>query len=88
MTPERERELECTDCSLTWEEWKEGYHFCEEFDGLVTQGELFSDDDEFVCICGFDRRKVWEYTAEKSQRLVDKLTVSVIERALKEIEGK
>lgn len=86
MTPQRQRELECTDAHLTFEEWKDGYHYCDEFDGLVTQGELFNLDG-ITCICGFDKRKVYEYTAQRSVERVGKLTVDIVERALEEMFG-
>jgi hypothetical protein len=44
---------------------KEGWHWCDEFDGLLTQGEIMSEKDNLVCLCGFDRRRVDEYLAEK-----------------------
>lgn len=58
MTRERENEL-TRDSSqeLTPDEQREGWHFCTEFDGLLTTGELLREDG-ITCLCGFDRRKV------------------------------
>lgn len=60
MTPERKRYLWNTiNAELTTEELRQGWHFCYEYDGLLTQGE----DDEQVkgekCSnCGFDPKEV------------------------------
>jgi hypothetical protein len=55
MTNERYRQLsEDQDSKLTDEEVKEGWHFCPDFDFLLTQGELFNDDG-VTCICGFNK---------------------------------
>lgn len=58
MSNERYRQLERDGGSLTLEERRRGWHFCEEFDGLLTDGEI--TNEEGVCVCGFDRRKVSE----------------------------
>jgi hypothetical protein len=44
---------------LTAEELKQGWHFCGEFDGLLTQGECFKEDG-VTCICGFNRFELGE----------------------------
>lgn len=38
MTPERYAELEEAGTGITEEEWKQGVHFCHEFDGLLVVG--------------------------------------------------
>jgi hypothetical protein len=59
MTCERLVELERDiNARLTKEEMQKGWHFCDEFDGLCTDGELVNPEDPYECICGFDRRKV------------------------------
>jgi hypothetical protein len=61
VTPERERFLETapdSEAKLTKDEMREGWHWCQEFDGLLTQGEILNDDGS--CICGFDKSKVKE----------------------------
>ena len=58
MTNERYLDLETNlDRRLTVEEMRDGWHFCMEFDYLLTQGE---ERDEFGrCVfCEFDGRKV------------------------------
>lgn len=58
MTNARYLELELNmDAKLTTAERQEGWHFCQEFDFLCTQGE---ERDEFGrCVfCDFDGRKV------------------------------
>lgn len=57
MTDERYRELDASDGPLTIEEQREGWHFCREFDLLLTQGE--QRDEEGRCVfCGFDGRMI------------------------------
>lgn len=58
MNRERQRELDESGEKLTPEEMREGWHYCPDFDELLTQGEIFSDEEEMTCICGFDRRAV------------------------------
>lgn len=43
--------------TLTTEEKKEGWHFCIEFDQLLTQGEEI-DEQGRCAFCQFDKRKV------------------------------
>jgi len=58
MTREREQTLESDPkARLTPVELAEGWHFCSEFDLLLTQGEILQED-ETTCLCGFDRRKI------------------------------
>lgn len=52
MTPERAAQIEAGGV-LTHDEMAEGWHFCIEFDGLLTQAEI--EVSEGVCICGFKR---------------------------------
>lgn len=84
MTPDRQRELECTGAALTQAEWREGYHRCWEFDGLVTLGEVFQDEEERVCLCGFDKRNIDLYNAESAVR---DLTVQIVDEALTQMFG-
>ena len=57
MTNERQREIRSApEARLTDAELAEGWHFCNEFDLLLTQGEVMQEDD-VTCLCGFDRRK-------------------------------
>ena len=70
------------DVMLTAEELNEGWHWCEEWDGLL----IHVDDDEFVsCTCGFmekfrtperikamqDKIAKWKGPQEAMQRLAD-----------------
>lgn len=60
MTPERYRELELGDpdkVRLTREEMLDNWHFCDEFDGLCTQGEDRKEDGS-CAHCGFSA-KAW-----------------------------
>lgn len=58
MTLERENQLrDDPSASLTIEEMRQGWHFCDEFDYLLTTGELMREDG-VTCFCGFDCRKV------------------------------
>jgi len=51
MTEERRAYLERTGYAVTAEEYAEGWHYCSEFDGLLTQGEGY---DPPACICDPD----------------------------------
>ncbi len=52
MTTERYLELDRDEeTHLTASELAEGWHFCPEFDGLLTQGEC--KDEQGICICKF-----------------------------------
>ena len=64
MKHERWEELERTGAKLEPEEMRAGWHYCEEFDGLLTQGELRRRDGS-CAFCGFDGRK---FKAEASPR--------------------
>ena len=70
------------DVMLTAEELNEGWHWCEEWDGLL----IHVDDDEFVsCTCGFmekfrtperikgmqDKIAKWKEPQDAMQRLAD-----------------
>ena len=57
MKKERWEELERTGAKLDIDEMKAGWHYCEEFDGLLTDGEM-KDENGVCCFCGFDPRKV------------------------------
>src|SRR5215510_14637793 len=57
MTPERRVFLEAGVVSLTRAEMRRGWHFCRDFDGLLTQGEM-TDADGRCVFCGFDARRV------------------------------
>ena len=55
MTPERRIQIEEHDSPLTANELALGWHFCPEFDGMLTSGEPTNRDtpeDLLVCACG------------------------------------
>lgn len=55
MLKERYEELSRTGAKLEPEERRAGWHYCEEFDGLLTDGELKDPERPGVCVfCGFD----------------------------------
>ena len=58
MTEERYREL-ANDLALNLEvsEMLEGWHFCDDFDGLLTQGEQTTDTGA-CAFCGFDKNSL------------------------------
>ena len=56
MTNERYRLLEKLGIPPTWNESAEGWHYCNEFDGLLSLGEMIQTDGS--CICGFNKNKV------------------------------
>lgn len=45
------------EAKLTIQERQEGWHFCDEWDGMLTQGEERNDDGS-CAHCKFDGRKV------------------------------
>ena len=55
MDHDREMKLQRGEASLTHEEMLEGWHFCWEFDGLLTTGE--KGDKE--CFCGVFQDGEW-----------------------------
>ncbi len=57
MTNERYRELDRTGKGLSVDERRAGWHFCEEFDGLLTDGEL-NGPEQKCSFCDFDGSKV------------------------------
>lgn len=57
MLKERYEELSRTGAKLEPEERRAGWHYCEEFDGMLTDGEM-RDEDGVCLFCGFDGRKV------------------------------
>jgi hypothetical protein len=57
LSDDRYRRLDAEDGSLTIEEMRDGWHFCPEFDLLLTQGEE-RDGDGRCAFCGFDAREV------------------------------
>ena len=57
MSNSRYMELDRSGKGLTLEERQAGWHFCEEFDEGLTQGEQRHDDGTCAW-CGFDGRKV------------------------------
>lgn len=48
--------IERGEATISRAEMREGWHLCPEFDYGCTDGEVV--DDNGVCTCGFDRRKV------------------------------
>jgi hypothetical protein len=59
MTNERFKQVDRDHGTLTLEEMRDGWHFCPEFDQLLTQGE--ERDAEGRCVfCEFDGRKLVE----------------------------
>ncbi len=58
MTPQRIAELERDPhAKLTREERQDGWHFCYEFDEMLTQGEMV-DAEGRCAFCGFDKHLV------------------------------
>lgn len=58
MTPERQQELRNNPhARLTLDELRDGWHFCDEFDNLLTQGEILHADG-VTCVCGFNPREL------------------------------
>lgn len=53
----RYRQVDSDEARLTREERVDGWHFCPEFDDLLTQGE--ERDEQGRCVfCGFDGKRL------------------------------
>lgn len=66
MKRERWEELERTGAKLEPEERRAGWHYCPEFDYLLTQGEL-RDEDGSCSFCGFDGSTIDLHASDRRQ---------------------
>lgn len=81
MTPDRYRQLmDNPEETLTKEEWDSGWHFCNEFDGLVVgPGEA----EALVCSCDHPAIEAWK-NSEEAQKMQEEQDARM-EKMLKEM---
>jgi hypothetical protein len=69
MNRERYIELERTGQGLTEEEWEQGWHWCNEWDGMLVGPNT---DEALVCSCSHPAIEAWKESEEGKKLQINK----------------
>lgn len=72
MNKERYNELESTGLGLTKEEYHQGWHWCNEWDGMLVGP---STQEALVCSCNHPAIEAWKET-EEAKEMMEKIYLS------------
>jgi hypothetical protein len=87
MNRERYIELDRSGTGLTKEEWEQGWHWCNEWDGMLVGPNT---DEALVCSCGHPTIEAWKESEEgkKMQKILDERFEKLTEKNFLMEDGK